>query len=215
HSLTIAEGLKPEARGKMISGQWHPLHSALYTVTNTMLSNGILNYVGERAEMAGSIEGRPPFLDHLLVDFVNTLPPSVKIRPSIVNDERNASEPRRWMFTEKWILRQAVKPFVTEEIYRAKKSQYNVPISRPQATDKSLTPLQVLLKARLTKEAVENLGWANWAYISELLKEYIESPESPADGGLDKRARILLCMLSFVILQRYFNVPTADISSAV
>lgn len=40
-----------------------------------MLSNGILNYVGERAEMASSIEGRPPFLDHRLVEYANTLPP--------------------------------------------------------------------------------------------------------------------------------------------
>ncbi|ESK83980.1 asparagine synthase [Moniliophthora roreri MCA 2997] len=194
HSLTIAEGLKPEARGKMISGQWHPLHSALYTITNTMLSNGILNYVGERAEMAGSIEGRPPFLDHILVDFVNTLPPPVKMRPSLVSGNADTSQPRRWTFTEKWILRQPVKPFVTEEIYKVKKSQYNVPISRPQATDKSLTPLQVLLKTRLTQEAVEGLGWANWTCVSELLKEYIESPECQADGGLDKRARIFVCL---------------------
>ncbi|KAK7054624.1 hypothetical protein VNI00_003087 [Paramarasmius palmivorus] len=215
HSLTIAEGLKPEARAKMISGQWHPLHSALYTVTNTMLSNGILNYVGERAEMAGSIEGRPPFLDHLLVDYVNTLPPSVKIRPTLVGGDESVSQPRRWMFTEKWILRQAVKPFVTDEIYKVKKSQYNVPISRPRAEETSLTPLQVLLKTRLTQAAVARLGWANWGYISNLLKEYIESPECPADGGLDKRARILLCMLSFVILQDYFKVPTTDVSSIV
>jgi asparagine synthase (glutamine-hydrolysing) len=46
-----------------------------------MLSNGILNYVGERAEMASSIEGRPPFLDHKLVEYANTLPPYVHSPP--------------------------------------------------------------------------------------------------------------------------------------
>ena len=120
---------------------------------------------------------------------------------------------RKWSFTEKWILREAVKPFVTDEIYQRKKSQYNVPISRVGIANGvngvHLTPLQSLLKERLTVETVGKLGWANWDYIGGLLQQYLDSPESPVDGGLDKRARILLCVLSFVILQTRFQVPRA------
>ncbi|KAJ7580835.1 putative asparagine synthase [Mycena floridula] len=201
HSRTIAEGIRAEARARSVNGEWHPLNTALYTVTNTMLSNGILNYVGERAEMASSIEGRPPFLDHRLVEYANTLPPSLKVMPQF--------QGQKWAFTEKWILREAVKPFITDEIYQRKKSQYNVPIARPN--NAILTPLQLLLKERLTVEIVEKLGWANWEYIGGLLEQYLSEPESPVDGGLDKRARILLCVLSFVILQDKFRVPTAGL----
>ena len=119
----------------------------------------------------------------------------------------------KWGFTEKWILREAVKPFVTNEIYQRKKSQYNVPISSPTGGEGGTkhTPLQRLLKERLTVEAVGRLGWANWDYIEDLLKQYLSSPETPVDGGLDKRARILLCILSFIILQGKFHVPQAMI----
>ncbi|KAL0567451.1 hypothetical protein V5O48_014538, partial [Marasmius crinis-equi] len=75
YPLAVAEGLSPEARGRMITGRWHPLHSAMYTFSKSVLQNYILNALGDRVEMAGSIEGRPPFLDHLLVEYVDDLPP--------------------------------------------------------------------------------------------------------------------------------------------
>ncbi|KAL0062126.1 hypothetical protein AAF712_011053 [Marasmius tenuissimus] len=210
--LSVAEGLKAEARAKMTSGQWHPLNGALYTVSNTLLTNGLLNAVGDRAEMAASIEGRPPFLDHRLVEYANGLPPSVKIMPSLAGEE---SGHRKWSFTEKWILREAAKPFVTKEIYKNRKSQFNTPLpppTLPADSEFALTPLQRLLKNRLTEETVENLGWANWGHICGILKEYLSGPpDYPADGGLDMRVRILLGILSFVVLQERFGVPKYQI----
>ncbi|KAJ7576694.1 putative asparagine synthase [Mycena floridula] len=201
HSRTIAEGIRAEARAKAVNGAWHPLNTSLYTVAKTLLSRLILNLAGERTEMASSIEGRPPFLDHHLVDYAGTLPPSMKVMPQLKDG--------KWTFTEKWVLREAVKPFVTDEIYQRKKSQYNAPIAR--SNDAGLTPLQRLLKERLTVESVSKLGWANWDYISGVLEQYLMLADIPVDGGLDKRARILLCVLSFVILQNRFNVSTTEI----
>ena len=60
--------------------------------------------------MAHSIEGRTPFLDHPLTEFVNTIPPSLKMR------WKGGDE-----FTSKWILREACKDFVTPEIYNRAK----------------------------------------------------------------------------------------------
>ena len=40
----------------------------------------LLTVLGDRAEMAHSIEGRLPFLDAPLVEYVNQLPTSVKIK---------------------------------------------------------------------------------------------------------------------------------------
>ncbi|KAL0566412.1 hypothetical protein V5O48_015604 [Marasmius crinis-equi] len=215
--LTIAEGLRPEARENIASGRWHPLHSGMYTITNTMLANLLLNIVGDRVEMAASIEGRQPFLDHQLAEYVNQLPPSVKVKPCPIPENgtshssknESGSLPRKWTFTEKWILREAAKPYVTDEVYRRKKAQYNVPLSVP--TSSSLSPLQRLLKTRLTEENIAKLGWLNWEYISGLLDAYIKAPECPLDGGLDKRARVLLFILSFVVLQERFQVPRVNV----
>ncbi|KAK8140883.1 hypothetical protein G3M48_001526 [Beauveria asiatica] len=60
--------------------RWHPLHRSLYMWAKTLLLNTILTGLGDRSEMRHSIEGRPPFLDHLLAEHVNALPPSVKMR---------------------------------------------------------------------------------------------------------------------------------------
>ncbi|KAL0576097.1 hypothetical protein V5O48_005871 [Marasmius crinis-equi] len=207
----IADGLKPEVKQKVDKEEWHPLHTSMYTAVKTALPNFILNLLGERVEMANSVEGRPPFLDHRLVEYANGLPPSMKIMPILKNDPNPpfSSQFRKWEFTEKWVLRQAAKPFVTNEIYSRTKLQYNAPIAKPSKTS-SLTPLQTYLKGKLTEDSVKKLGWANWEYVGGLLKGYLEDPQCPTDGGIDRRARALLCMSSFVILQERFGVPTAN-----
>lgn len=65
------------------------------TIIKTDLCNYILNYLGDRQEMAHAIEGRTPFLDHHLVEFLAKLPLSMKLnaehdkyilRKSMLND---------------------------------------------------------------------------------------------------------------------------------
>ena len=46
----------------------------------TQLPSYILNCLGDRAEMANSVEGRVPFLDHKLVEFACGLPSTLKVR---------------------------------------------------------------------------------------------------------------------------------------
>ncbi|KAJ4161565.1 uncharacterized protein LMH87_007597 [Akanthomyces muscarius] len=93
------------------------------TVTKTLLPNTILTGVGDRFEMRNSIEGWPPFLDHHLAEHVNALPPSVKMRysPDESQGRAQGSADDYWWkgpgsglrsVTEKWILREAVRPFV-------------------------------------------------------------------------------------------------------
>ncbi|KDR81295.1 hypothetical protein GALMADRAFT_222729 [Galerina marginata CBS 339.88] len=206
-TMVIAEGLRPEARANMVTGNWHPLHGALYTTANLMLSL-ILNQLGDRAEMCSSVEGRQPFLDQNLVEYMNKVPPSLKIKP-------HKRDNGKWLFTEKWILRQAVKPFITEEVYLRKKQQYNSPI--PQRTQNEggnatkLTPLQVFLKERITADLVNALGFIDWISIKGLLDGYLQSPESPSDGDLDHRAKRLLTVASYIVLQAKFMVPKVEI----
>jgi asparagine synthase (glutamine-hydrolysing) len=115
--------------------------------------------------------------------------------------------PGKWNLTEKWILRQAVKPFITEEIYLRKKVPFNPP-PRPSAAPGGLVPLQVHLKARITQVSVERLGFFDWAYIKEALAAYLDTPIFPAHGAIDHRARMLMGVLSLIVLQERFHVPS-------
>ncbi|KAF8145640.1 putative asparagine synthase [Mycena galopus ATCC 62051] len=202
----IQEGVDIRVRQNSVSGEWHPLHASLYVVAKTFLGRLILNFTGDRADMAHSIESRVAFLDHHLVEYVNSLPPSVKIRP-VPGDE-----PGKWLMVEKWILRQAVKPFVTDEIYLRRKVAFNPPTSGRPAVPSDLVPLQSHLKARITQASVERLGFYSWPLIRELLADYLDHPTFlPQDvlkDNIDVRARILMTVLSYIVLQERFHVPS-------
>ena len=70
-----------------------PVSAHQYHGFKTDLAGYILVCLGDRAEMANSLEGRLPFLDHKLVEFACTLPVGLKVRHD----------------TTKYILRQAMK----------------------------------------------------------------------------------------------------------
>ena len=123
--LTLAENTSELVR-ELMRTKWHPLHSALYSWYKTNLPNLLLTCIGDRTEMSHSIEGRTPFLDHHLVEYVNGLPPSLKIRHQVKENK----------LIEKWVLREASKPFITKELYERKKHVSVIPDSKAtMATD--------------------------------------------------------------------------------
>ncbi|KAJ7889732.1 putative asparagine synthase [Mycena leptocephala] len=156
-TMAIAKGIDERVREKARKGEWHPLHVAGYVTAKTLLAQVLLNHIGgERTEMAHSVESRPAFLDHHVVEYINSLPPCMKVRP--IKGER----PGVWSFTEKWLLRQAVRPYVTDELFERRKFSYNAPPERPSSSstapninDKKdmLAPLPALFKNRITPEA--------------------------------------------------------------
>ncbi|KAG9975486.1 asparagine synthase, partial [Aureobasidium melanogenum] len=77
--VTIANNADGRVRN-LITNSWHPLHSAQYVWSKGHLANIFLTCLGDRTEMAHSIEARTPFLDHPLTEYVNNLPPSAKLR---------------------------------------------------------------------------------------------------------------------------------------
>lgn len=87
------------------------ISQSLYLWTKSMLPDVLLNHLGDRMEMAHSIEGRTPFLDHHLVAAVNRMPIEMKIRG----------------ITEKYVLREAARPYLTQTVYERQKHPFISP----------------------------------------------------------------------------------------
>ena len=153
--MTIANNADGRVR-QLITEKWHPLHTAEYVWTKGHLANIFLTCLGDRTEMAHSLEARTPFLDHHLTEYVNNLPPSVKLR----------WDSKEKVFLEKWVLREASKPFITKELYERKKHPYSAPTSYPQDG-----PMHKLLDRIITKENVENLGFLDWNQCKDLVQK--------------------------------------------
>jgi asparagine synthase (glutamine-hydrolysing) len=98
-----------------------------------MLPNYILSNLGDRMEMAHSVEGRLPFLDHHVVEAVAKMPVSMKING----------------MTEKWVLREAARPVITDTVYKRQKHPFMSPPSTVQQNGKLFTMLQDTLRSSL------------------------------------------------------------------
>lgn len=192
---TIANAIDGLARSKMVT-RWHPLHTALYTWSKGSLANMLLSCLGDRTEMAHSLEARTPFLDHHLTEYVNGLPPSVKVRWS--TDERK--------LMEKWILREAVKPFVTEEIYNRTKHPYTAPVLYPR--DGSL---HKLLKRLITQENVTKLGFLEWSKISVLLGVAFDDGEEVESSVRSRSVRHAIVIAQWIVIAQKFGMYNAEI----
>jgi asparagine synthase (glutamine-hydrolysing) len=106
------------------------VNQSLYVWAKTMLPNYILSNLGDRMEMAHSVEGRLPFLDHHLVEAVAKMPVSMKING----------------MTEKWVLREAVRPVITDTVYKRQKHPFMSPPATVQQDGKLFTMLQDTLR---------------------------------------------------------------------
>ncbi|KAK5134025.1 hypothetical protein LTR08_007030 [Meristemomyces frigidus] len=184
---TIASSVDGLARTH-IAKNWHPLHAALYVWSKGHLPNIFLTCLGDRTEMAHSIEARTPFLDHFLTEYVNRLPPSVKLRWL----------PKERRFVEKWILREAARPFITEELYLRKKHPYSAPTRWPKGG-----ALHRLLGGLVTEESVAALGFVAWEKVGGLV-EVAFGEEADA-----KALRMVLVVAEWVVLSRRFGVARA------
>ena len=95
----------------------HPVHQSLYVWSKLALANYILRMIGDATELAHGVEGRLPYLDHPLVELAASLPVDLKLRGHV----------------EKYILREATRDVLTDEVYRRPKHALLAPPSRSEA----------------------------------------------------------------------------------
>ncbi|KAK1977912.1 asparagine synthase [Colletotrichum cereale] len=201
----IVKSFTPAIQEKM-QKKWHPLHTAQYMYSKGPLPNILLTCLGDLTEMSHSVEARTPFLDHKVTEYVNNLPPSLKIAyvPDKIPPERHQGP---WWegigvasqaLTEKWILREAAKPYILKELYERKKHAFTAPIVWPKDG-----PLHQMLGKILTRERVNNLGFVDYLKVENALaRGFGENADVQA-------FRTLLFVAAWVTLGERLGIPTA------
>ena len=85
---------------------------------NTYLPGDLLTKV-DITTMACSLEARAPFLDHHLMEWAASLPSNMKIKPG----------------TTKYLLKEAMRPWLPQELITRRKQGFGVPLAEWLRTD--------------------------------------------------------------------------------
>jgi asparagine synthase (glutamine-hydrolysing) len=93
--------------------KWDSLDKAQWLESNIFMSGYLLSTQGDRMGMANSIEGRYPFLDYRLIEFLATVPPTLKLKG----------------LQEKYLLKKLVKDKIPSSILERSKQAYRAPIT--------------------------------------------------------------------------------------
>jgi asparagine synthase (glutamine-hydrolysing) len=141
-----------------------PVHQSLYLWSKTALPGYILTLLGDRMEMAHSIEGRVPFLDHKVAEFLFNTPVKLKIRG----------------LTEKYILREAARDVLTDRVYRRQKHPF---LSPPEALGKP-SRMTALIQDTLHSRTVESIPFLNASAVRKLADQ-LETMTPSERGRID------------------------------
>jgi asparagine synthase (glutamine-hydrolysing) len=128
------------------------LNRYLLVDQNYYLPDDIL-YKTDRMSMAHSLEVRPPFLDHRIVEFAASLPANLKIRG------------RR----QKYILKKLMRGKLPDFILERKKTGFDIPTH-----DWFRGVLRPLLADTLSREAVEATGIFDVGELESLIRDHME-----------------------------------------
>jgi asparagine synthase (glutamine-hydrolysing) len=124
----------------------------LYVDQNYYLPDDIL-YKTDRMSMAHSLEVRPPFLDHRIIEFAARLPHDLKIRKSRL----------------KFILRELMADKLPAPVLKRQKEGFDIP-----AHQWMRTILKPLLLDTLTQASVEGSGLLQWPAVERVMKQHLE-----------------------------------------
>jgi len=131
-----------------LSGDRDWISSVQYGDLQTYLPLDVLTKV-DRMTMAHSIEARPPLLDHRLVEFAATIPAHFRLRDG----------------TTKYLLKQAMRGILPDEIIDRPKQGFAVPLARWFRG-----PLAGFARDVLLSDTCRQRGFLNTSYVERLLQ---------------------------------------------
>jgi len=151
-----------------------PLSQMLYIDTRANLPDDLL-MVGDKTSMANSLEVRVPFLDYRLVEFVESLPPSLKLKG----------------MTGKYLLKKALAKWLPQEAIYRKKKGFAHPIADWLGT--SMRPL------------VEDCLLSNNSYLSRYFdQDYMRQLYKRHREGKEPYMRHIYLLVSLELWHRTF-----------
>ncbi|MCX5684672.1 MAG: asparagine synthase-related protein, partial [Planctomycetota bacterium] len=116
--------------------RWDMLNRTLYISSRIFMTNHLLGSHGDRAVMAHSVEGRHPFLDRAVQEFLGTVPPSVKTR----------------VFSAKFLLRRAMEGRLPPEVIHRRKKMFLTPFGTPFVGEDATDEIRDLLRPEKIRE---------------------------------------------------------------
>jgi asparagine synthase (glutamine-hydrolysing) len=128
----------------------HPLLLAQYLDLKTWLPGDILTKV-DRASMAHSLEVRVPLLDHRLVEWASTLPPSLKLKGG----------------TGKYVFKKALEADLPHDVLYRTKMGFSVPLAAWLRG-----PLAQRTRDALLDGAVASCGYFDPVVLGQLWREH-------------------------------------------
>ncbi len=135
---------EPFERYHQRASRLDPLNAALYVELKTYLVDDILTKV-DRMSMSHSLEVRPPFLDHRVVELALSLPGSWKIG---------------WL-QSKLIYREAFRPLLPEKLWQRSKQGFDIPAAEWLRTKLKERAEDLLFGETTRRRGLVNLEEAN------------------------------------------------------
>ncbi|BAU10650.1 asparagine synthase [Leptolyngbya sp. NIES-3755] len=163
----------------------HPLDKVQYIWIKTQFESQVLGWAGDRVDMANSMEARPPFLDHHLVEFAVTLPPLMRFRGK----------------RDKYVLREAMKGLLPKALYDRQKFAFMAP---PSHTDvEKQRALRSLCDLYLSKRAIAEAGLLDATAVDQVLQRHADpntplSTRTQLDGIINHLLSVQLLHQQFV-----------------
>jgi asparagine synthase (glutamine-hydrolysing) len=137
--------------GEKFSSKVSPMNQVLAVEYQTYLVDDILQKV-DRATMSASLEGREPFLDHRLIEFVATLPFEYKLQNGV----------------GKRILKDIVHQYVPKSLMERPKMGFGVPVKKWMKDD-----LKPLLMEVMGDDALKGNHLLNTTVVRQLREDYL------------------------------------------
>ncbi len=162
----------------------HYLDIAQYTWSKTMLECQILNWGGDRVDMANSMESRPAFLDHHVAAVAVQIPPHLRIKGNI----------------EKWVLREAMKNILPEVLYKREKFAFMAPPGHTESRKK--LAVDDLIDNYLRERALHSAGVFDAGRVGEFLTGYRSDTDAVS---LVRKDAILNHLLGLQVLHSQYR----------
>jgi asparagine synthase (glutamine-hydrolysing) len=151
-----------------------PLTQILYMDTRTNLPDDLL-MVGDKTSMANSIEVRVPFLDYRLIEFIETLPPNLKLKG----------------FQGKYLHKKALAKWLPDEVVYRKKKGFANPIDMWLRTS-----MRSFINDRLLSEDAAVNRYFNRDFIRQTIERH--------EGNQSQNLRHIYLLLSFELWHEQF-----------